>query len=89
MSSEETGGLPSGNTQFSESPEISSGEEQSVAQESDGLEEELARMDEESGAPDEDIGRRGQEASSSGQASGVNLSAYTRGGLEGLRCKPG
>jgi hypothetical protein len=48
-----------------------------VAQESDGLEEELARMDEESGAPDEDT-VRDQEASSSGQASGVNLAAYTR-----------
>jgi hypothetical protein len=66
MSSKETGGQPSGDTEFSESPKISLGEEQSVAQESDELEEELARMDEESGAPDGDTGRRGQEASSSG-----------------------
>jgi hypothetical protein len=47
-----------------------------VAQESDGLEEELDRMDEETG-------RRGQEASSSGQASGVNLADYTRGAWKG------
>jgi hypothetical protein len=39
-------------------------------------------MDEESGAPDGDTGQ-GQEASSSGQASGVNLAAYTRGAWKG------
>jgi hypothetical protein len=39
MSSEETSGQLSGGTQFSESPKIYLGEEQYVAQESDGLEE--------------------------------------------------
>ncbi|KAK1678906.1 hypothetical protein QYE76_039754 [Lolium multiflorum] len=58
-----------------------------MAQESDGLEEELARMDEEFGAPDEETGGRGQEASSSGQASGVNLTAYTRGAWKGSDVK--
>ena len=82
MSSEETGEMASGGTQFSNSPEISLGEEQSVAQESYGLEEELARMEEESGAPDEATGRD-QEASSSGQASGANMPVYTRGAWKG------
>jgi hypothetical protein len=57
MSFEGTGELASGGTQFSNSPEISLGEEQSIAQKSYGLEEELARMEEESGAPDEATGR--------------------------------
>ncbi|KAK1625832.1 hypothetical protein QYE76_000147 [Lolium multiflorum] len=82
MSSEGTGELASGGTQFSNSPEISLGEEQSVSQESYGLEEELARMAEESGAPDEATGRD-QEASSSGQASGANMPVYTRGAWKG------
>jgi hypothetical protein len=82
MSSEETGGLPSGGTQFSNSPEISLGEEQSEAPECYGIEEELARMDETSAAPKADTGR-GQEASSAGQGSGVNLAAYTRGAWKG------
>jgi hypothetical protein len=86
MSSEETGGFPSGGTQFSGSPEISLGAEPSVAQESGGLEEELARMDEESDTPDDDTGQ-GQAASSSGQASGVNLTAYTRGAWKGSDVK--
>jgi hypothetical protein len=62
------------------------GEEQSVEQVSDGLEEDLARMNSESGAPVEDTGR-GQEASSSGQASAVNLAAYTRGAWKGSDVK--
>jgi hypothetical protein len=78
MSSEESEGQLSGGTRLSDSPEIFLGEEQSEAQESYGLVEELARMDEGSCAPEEDTGW-GQEASSSGQASGVNLAAYTRG----------
>jgi hypothetical protein len=52
MSSEESGGQLSGNTIFSESPGISLGEKQYVAQESDRLEEDLTRMDEESGGAD-------------------------------------
>ncbi|KAM0852058.1 hypothetical protein ACQ4PT_052018 [Festuca glaucescens] len=83
MSSEESGGGLSGNTQFSESPEISLGEEQSVAHESDGLEEELARMGEETGEPDEETGGQEEGADSSGQASGVDLTAYTRGAWKG------
>ncbi|KAM0848037.1 hypothetical protein ACQ4PT_054640 [Festuca glaucescens] len=83
MSSEESGGGLSGNTQFSESPEISLGEEQSVAHESDGLEEELAQMGEEAGEPDEETGGQEEGAGSSGQASGVDLTAYTRGAWKG------
>jgi hypothetical protein len=52
MSSEESGRELSGRTQFNESPEISLGEEQAIEQESDGLEEDLARMEEEAGEPD-------------------------------------
>ena len=69
MSSEETGGQLSGRTQFSESPEISLGEEQSVEQGTDGLEEDLAGMEEEAGSPD--------------QGAGPNLAAYTRGAWKG------
>jgi hypothetical protein len=57
MSSEESGSVLSGSTQFSESPEISLGEKQYVAQESDGLEEDLARLEKEVGVPDEETGR--------------------------------
>ncbi|KAM0853424.1 hypothetical protein ACQ4PT_051078 [Festuca glaucescens] len=59
----------SGITQFSESPEISLGEEEAVEQETDGLEEDLARMAEEAGNPDQDAG--------------PNLAAYTRGAWKG------
>ncbi|KAM0871532.1 hypothetical protein ACQ4PT_039337 [Festuca glaucescens] len=69
MSSEETGGQLSGSTQFSKSPEISLGEEQSVEQGTDGLEEDLAGMEEEAGNPDQDAG--------------PNLAAYTRGAWKG------
>jgi hypothetical protein len=82
MSSEESEGQLFGGTQLSESPEISLGEQQSVEQESYGLEEELARMEEVSSVPDEDTGR-GQEASSSGPASGTNPQGYTRGAWKG------
>jgi hypothetical protein len=57
MSSEESGSVLSGSTQFSESPEISLGEKQYVAQESDGLEEDLARLEKEVGVLDEETGR--------------------------------
>ncbi|KAM0907458.1 hypothetical protein ACQ4PT_016110 [Festuca glaucescens] len=80
MSSEETGGQLSGSTQFSESPESSLWEEQSVEQASDGLEEDLARMEEESG-------ERGGEAGSSDPASCVNPAAYTRGAWKGSDVK--
>jgi hypothetical protein len=43
-------------------------------------------MDEGSGAPEEDTGR-GHKANSSGQASGVNLAAYTRGAWRGSDVK--
>jgi hypothetical protein len=76
MAPEESGMELSGSTQFSESPEISLGEEEAVEQEVDGLEEDLARMEEEAGGPDE-------EAGSSGQGAGVNLASYTRGGWKG------
>ncbi|KAM0920905.1 hypothetical protein ACQ4PT_007153 [Festuca glaucescens] len=69
MSSEETGEQLSGSTQFSESPEISLGREQSVEQGSDGLEEDLAEMGEEAGNPDQDAG--------------PNLAAYKRGAWKG------
>ncbi|KAM0890878.1 hypothetical protein ACQ4PT_026770 [Festuca glaucescens] len=69
MSSEGTGEQLSGSTQFSESPEISSGREQSVERGSDGLEEEVAEMEEEAGNPDQDAG--------------LNLAAYTRGAWKG------
>ncbi|KAM0910872.1 hypothetical protein ACQ4PT_013877 [Festuca glaucescens] len=59
----------SGSTQFSESPEISLGEEGAVEQETDGLEEDLARLEEEAGGPDQDAG--------------PNLAAYTRGAWKG------
>ena len=52
MSSEESGAELSGSTQFSESPEISLGEEEAVEQENDGLEEDLAGLEEEAGGPD-------------------------------------
>jgi hypothetical protein len=83
MSSEESGRELSCSTQFSESPEISLGEEQAVEQESGGLEEDLARMEEEAGGPNEEIGGMGEEADSSGQGVGVNLTAYTRGAWKG------
>ena len=69
MTSEETGEQLSGSTQFSESPEISLGEEQSVEQGTDVLEEDLAGMEEEAGNPDQDAG--------------PNLAAYTRGAWKG------
>ncbi|KAM0824288.1 hypothetical protein ACQ4PT_070297 [Festuca glaucescens] len=59
----------SGSTQFSESPEISLGEEEAVEQETDGLEEDLAGLEEEAGGPDQDAG--------------PNLAAYTRGAWKG------
>ncbi|KAM0872708.1 hypothetical protein ACQ4PT_038528 [Festuca glaucescens] len=68
MASEESGAELSGNTQFSESPEISLGEE-AIEQETDGLEEDLARMEEDAGNPDQDAG--------------PNLAAYTRGAWKG------
>ncbi len=80
MSSEETGGQLSGSTQFSESPEISLGEEQSVEQASDGLEEDLVRMETESG-------ERGGETGSSDPASGANPAAYTCGAWKGSDVK--
>jgi hypothetical protein len=83
MSSEEYGGQLSGNTVFTDSYEISLGEEQSIAQESDGLKDDLARMDEESGGSDAETGGRGEEASNSGQAAGIDLSAYTHGAGKG------
>ncbi|KAM0920395.1 hypothetical protein ACQ4PT_007543 [Festuca glaucescens] len=49
MASEESGMELSGSTQFSESPEISLGEEEAVEQGTDGLEEDLAGMEEEAG----------------------------------------
>ncbi|KAM0903733.1 hypothetical protein ACQ4PT_018495 [Festuca glaucescens] len=69
MSSEETGEQLSGSTQFSESPEISMGREQSVEQGTDGLEEDLAEMEEEAGNSDQDAG--------------PNLASYTRGAWKG------
>ena len=69
MASEESGVELSGSTQFSESPEISLGEEEAVEQETDGLEEDLARLEEEAGGPDQDAG--------------PNLAAYTRGAWKG------
>jgi hypothetical protein len=51
--SEESGRELSGSTQFSESPEISLGEEQAVEKESDRFEEDLSRMVEVAGGPDE------------------------------------
>ncbi|KAM0925105.1 hypothetical protein ACQ4PT_004397 [Festuca glaucescens] len=69
MASEESGAELSGNTQFSESPEVSLGEEEAVEQETDGLEEDLAEMEEEAGNPDQDAG--------------PNLAAYTRGAWKG------
>ncbi|KAM0931747.1 hypothetical protein ACQ4PT_000057 [Festuca glaucescens] len=59
----------SGSTQFSESPEISMGEEEAIEQETDGLEEDLAEMEDEAGNPDQDAG--------------PNLVAYTRGAWKG------
>ncbi|KAM0846564.1 hypothetical protein ACQ4PT_055585 [Festuca glaucescens] len=59
----------SGSTQFSESPEISLGEEEVVEQETDELEEDLAGLEEEAGGPDQDAG--------------PNLAAYTRGAWKG------
>ncbi|KAM0900836.1 hypothetical protein ACQ4PT_020399 [Festuca glaucescens] len=44
-------------------------------------------MDEESDAPDKETGRRGEEANSSGQASSVDLTAYTRGAWKGSDVK--
>ena len=61
MSSEESGRELSDSTRFSESPEISLGEEQAVEQESDGLEEDLARMEEEAGGPDEKTAGEGKK----------------------------
>ncbi|KAM0863702.1 hypothetical protein ACQ4PT_044409 [Festuca glaucescens] len=69
MASEESGMELSGSTQFSESPEISLGEEEAVEQGTDGLEEDLAGMEEEAGNPDQDAG--------------PNLAAYTRGAWKG------
>ncbi|KAM0895906.1 hypothetical protein ACQ4PT_023558 [Festuca glaucescens] len=69
MASEESGAELSGNTQFSESPEVSLGEEEAVEQETDGLEEDLAEMEKEAGNPDQDAG--------------PNLAAYTRGAWKG------
>ncbi|KAM0901262.1 hypothetical protein ACQ4PT_020094 [Festuca glaucescens] len=59
----------SGSSQFSESPEISLGEEEVVEQETDGLEEDLARLEEEASGSDQDVG--------------PNLAAYTRGAWKG------
>ncbi|KAM0851442.1 hypothetical protein ACQ4PT_052421 [Festuca glaucescens] len=69
MASEESGMELSSSTQFSESPEISLGEEEAVEQGTDGLGEDLAGMEEEAGNPDQDAG--------------PNLAAYTRGAWKG------
>ncbi|KAM0921736.1 hypothetical protein ACQ4PT_006674 [Festuca glaucescens] len=69
MASEESGMELSGSTQFSESAEISLGEEEAVERETDGLEEDLARMQEEASNPDQDAD--------------PNLAVYTRGGWKG------
>jgi hypothetical protein len=58
MSSEETGGISSGEAQLSNSPEISLGEVQSGPSESYGLEADLAQMDATSSALEAHTGRR-------------------------------
>jgi hypothetical protein len=88
MASEESGPELSGSTRHSESPETSLGEEQSIEQRDDGLEEDLAHMEEETGSSDEDAGEHREETGTSNQGAGanpagVNLAAYTRGAWKG------
>jgi hypothetical protein len=78
MSTEEYLSEPAGSNPHSETPSVSFGEQVSTNRNSDGLEADLAQMDASSTAPEAGTGR-GQEASSSGQGSGVDLSAITRG----------
>jgi hypothetical protein len=74
----------SASTRYSESPEISSGEELPVEQTDDGLEEDLAQTEEDAGSSGQATGGQGKHAGCSSQgadasSAGIDLSSYTRG----------
>jgi hypothetical protein len=78
MSTEEYLSESAASSLHSETHTASTAEEISADHASDGLEAELAQMDASSSALEAGPGR-GQEANSSGQGTGVNLAATTRG----------